>query len=225
MKDTFNISAVTDPAEQFLISEGVEYSRLPDGRLFVPEDFNLGGRGLEVLPDLTDVVFGQSFCCDVNRLTSLKGAPREVRQFFICDCNLLTDLRGAPQKAGGFSCMNNLLTSLKGAPPRVKGPFYCSDNKLTSLKGAPYRVSGKFDCSGNPTLETLEHAPRRFQWLRSDLGQYSKWKNIPENLRFTDNTRERLRQRRERLIEFLGNSATTLQQRVTVKRPLWFRPR
>jgi hypothetical protein len=220
MKDAFNASAVTDPAELFLIGEGVEYSRLPDGRLFVAREFSIGGRGLEVLPDLTDVVFGAAFACDVNRLTSLKGAPREVRGIFICDGNLLTDLRGAPRKAGSFACQNNLLTDLKGAPPRVKGAFYCSGNKLTSLRGAPYRVSGNFYCSENPTLETLEHAPRRFQRLISDFGKYSAWKNIPDHLRFTGETRERLRKRRERLLEFLGNSATTLQRHVTVKRPL-----
>ena len=52
------------------------------------------------------------FYCSYNKLTSLKGAPREVN--------------------GSFYCSDNELTSLEGAPREVDGHFYCSYNKLTN---------------------------------------------------------------------------------------------
>ena len=89
------------------------------------------------------------FDCSNNKLTSLKGSPKEVRGYFSCSDNQLTSLEGAPENVGGtFICSYNKLTSLEGAPKETNG-FYCNENLLTSLKGAPKKVKGKFDCRSN----------------------------------------------------------------------------
>ena len=115
------------------------------------------------LEDLKGVRFGKvsgRFYCSENELTSLAGAPQEVRGNFKCGNNKLTSLEGAPQKVGGyFSCYGNNLTSLAGAPQVVGKDFGCSDNNLTSLAGAPQKVGGNFDCSENQ-LTSLAGAPQ-----------------------------------------------------------------
>ena len=76
---------------------------LPKG--FVIEgDLDLSNKGLTELPDLSEVVVNGDFSCANNKLTSLKGAPKEV--------------------GGDFSCAHNQLTSLEGAPKEVGGDFY-----------------------------------------------------------------------------------------------------
>ena len=67
----------------------------------------------DIYGDLTGTVYEGSFSCTNNNLTSLEGAPREVK--------------------GDFNCSDNNLTSLEGAPREVKGDFYCYNNNLTSL--------------------------------------------------------------------------------------------
>jgi len=116
------------------------------------------------LTDFKGVRFGVvtgSFWCYSNELTSLKGAPLEVKGDFDCSENELTSLKDAPQKVGGdFNCGHNELTSLEGAPREVKGHFDCSNNELTSLKDAPQKVDGDFYCSNNE-LTSLEGAPQK----------------------------------------------------------------
>jgi len=108
---------------------------------------------------------GGDFSCSHNQLTSLEGAPREVRGDFRCDANGLTSLKGAPEKVGGdFWCHNNRLTSLEGAPREVRVSFWCDNNQLTSLEGAPEKVEGDFTCSRNPiSQQTLKMIHSKMQ--------------------------------------------------------------
>ena len=109
----------------------------------------------------------RDFDCSSSQLTSLEGAPREVRGNFDCSENQLTSLEGAPQEVGGnFYCDRNQLTSLEGAPREVKRDFYCDRNQLTSLEGAPQEVGGYFDCRGNQ-LTSLKGV-HKFQRSASD---------------------------------------------------------
>jgi hypothetical protein len=116
------------------------------------------------LKDFKVVRFGTVtgyFRCDRNKLTSIVGAPQEVKGDFDCSHNKLTSLVGAPQKVGGgFSCFDNKITSLVGAPQEVGGSFYCGHNQLTSLVGAPQGVEGDFSCSVNK-LTSLVGAPQK----------------------------------------------------------------
>jgi hypothetical protein len=96
------------------------------------------------------------FRCDI---TSLEGAPQQVKKDFLGQHNSLTSLKGSPKSVGGdFWCFDNHLTSLEGAPEKVGGDFWCHDNLLTSLEGSPLEVKGSFDCEKNP-LKTLKGAP------------------------------------------------------------------
>lgn len=74
----------------------------------------------------------------MNKLKSLKGAPKEVD--------------------GSFDCENNQLTSLKGAPDRVARNFICSSNRLTSLDGMPKLSVGMIDAAYNrlTSIEALD---------------------------------------------------------------------
>ena len=131
---------------------------LPKG--FVIEgSLNLSCKDLLELPDLSDVVIKGNFYCYGNKLTSLKGAPKEVGKSFDCSNNGLTSLIGAPKVVGGyFECSRNQLTSLEGAPQNVGEDFKCDYNGLTSLKGAPQKVGGSFICYNNK-LTSLDGAP------------------------------------------------------------------
>jgi hypothetical protein len=124
-----------------------------DGLVNVFGSFDCSNQDLK---DFKGVKFGivtESFRCDNNKLTSLKGAPSEVGEGFYCNNNKLTSLEWSPKKVGwDFSCEDNKLTSLKGAPSEVDGWFYCQGNKLTSLEGIPQGVKNLM-CSDNPISE------------------------------------------------------------------------
>ena len=130
------------------------------GLVDVDEGFSCYEQGLSDFKGVRFGVVERGFRCYNNRLTSLVGAPREVKGIFRCDDNQLTSLEGAPEKVGGcFDCSNNLLTSLVGAPREVGGSFACENNLLTILVGAPRKVGWGFFCSNNQ-LTSLEGAPR-----------------------------------------------------------------
>jgi len=112
---------------------------------------------------------GQEYKGDINvkrmNLTSLEGAPKNVKGSFYCNNLKLTSLEGAPDSVTEyFNCSDNPdLTSLKGSPESVGKSFWCSDNpnnpKLISLEGAPKKVGGSFYCHNNPKLTLLEGTP------------------------------------------------------------------
>jgi hypothetical protein len=73
-------------------------------------------------------------------LTSLFHGPVEVGIDYGCQINKLTSLEGAPAKIADFSCAINLLTSLQGAP-KICRWFVCQRNPLlTSLEGIPQEL-------------------------------------------------------------------------------------
>ena len=61
------------------------------------------------------------FSCYKNQLTSLRGAPKEVRGYFDCSFNKLTSLEGVPEKVGG--------------------DFYCNDNSIQFAEDDVRKVS------------------------------------------------------------------------------------
>ena len=62
-------------------------------------------------------------------IISLKGAPKECREFNCSDCYNLTSLEGAPTKCEEFYCSDCYnLTSLEGAPTKCK-EFDCRNCK------------------------------------------------------------------------------------------------
>ena len=145
------------------------YTINDDLSIDVNGDVDLHYRYLDFLPVKFAMVSGD-FGCSGNRLTSLKGAPREIGGSFDCGDNKLISLKGAPREIGGsFGCSVNMLTSLEGAPKLVGGDFWCSWNKLNSLKGAPKLVGGDFCCTDNPDLESLDGIGNVEGEITSDL--------------------------------------------------------
>ncbi len=119
------------------------YTINPDGTVDVDGDVNFYKKNLDKLPLKFGKVSG-NFNCDLNKLTTLKGVPKEVGGYFSCSCNQLTALDDAPKVVGGefFDCSYNKLNSLRGAPKEVVGGYLnCFQNQLTSLEGAPKKFS------------------------------------------------------------------------------------
>jgi hypothetical protein len=166
MKNAFN-AGTTAKTEGLLNEWDYSFQRQSDGRLLVQGNIDLAHRGLMELPDLSCVIVTGNFYCQDNLLTSLKGAPSEVR--------------------GGFWCYNNQLTSLEHTPASITGQFICHNNKLTSLEHVPERITGDFTCSTN-LLTSLEGAPKQFNNLTSDFGTFKTWNDVPERLRCSPET-------------------------------------
>jgi len=89
---------------------GVTYNLYKMPKKFVIKgNLNLSGLGLTELPDLSDVIVEGDFCCNNNRLTSLKGAPKGI--------------------GGDFMCLGNQLTSLAEiSQMRKTAKIYCEDS-------------------------------------------------------------------------------------------------
>lgn len=231
MQKNFSAVAGLSGAEKALREWGVEYAR-QGGRLFVQGDIDIGDRGLEELPDLSNVSVKGNFKCSKNKLASLKGSPRYVGGYFDCHANALTTLEGAPAYVGSvFDCHENRLVSLKGGPEKTGASYYCNHNNLTSLEGAPAMIHGAFYCNNNK-LESLAQGPRsvkevykcennalahiegvaqKFGRLISDLGQFGAWDEVPESLRLSPQTRQRQ-------VEETAQGITTLSKPVAAQK-------
>jgi len=184
-----NIASEQLEAIQFLNkhTEGKWTFNKKTGLVDIKGNFDFSDKNLT---DFKGVKFGVvtgSFFCDNNKLTSLEGAPQEVRGSFFCDYNKLTSLKGAPQEVkGDFYCDYNKLTSLNGAPQEVRGSFGCRHNQLTSLKGSPQKVGMSFSCSNNK-LTSLVGAPKKVEYwgalcmLHSQI-ESEDWKKMSKGL-------------------------------------------
>ena len=138
------------------------FSKLSEGSIILPESktgtnlTNLGLKTLEGLnlPEKTE----NSFTCEDNELTTLKGSPKEVGFSFDCSNNELESLEYGPSQVERiYFCYTNKLTSLEGSPLKIE-TFICDYNNLKDLKGAPKIVTKSFSCGNNP-LTSLEGAP------------------------------------------------------------------
>ena len=153
------------------------------GLVDVDGNFDCKEQGLADFKGVRFGVVGGYFSCEDNLLTSLVGAPQEVRGYFSCGDNQLTSLVGAPQKVeGDFDCHENLLTSLVGAPQEVGRDFDCDNNRLTSLEGAPQDVGVSFDCDNN-RLTSLVGAPREVGGIfRCENNQLTSLEGAPQKV-------------------------------------------
>ena len=143
------------------------YTINPDGTVDVNGNVVLDCLNLTELPLKFGKVAG-TFFCGQNKLTNLKGCPREVGGNFSCNSNKLTNLEGCPREVGrDFSCNRNKLTSLEGSPQKVDGSFYCQNNELITLKGAPDKIPGNFSFYNN-NLVNFKYLPLAFWYDFSD---------------------------------------------------------
>ena len=119
---------------------------LPKG-FVINGNLDLSGMGLMALPDLSDVIVTGDFSCYSNKLTSLKGAPKEVKGGFYCHFNKLTSLKWAPRKVGG--CVNfsyNKVCSFQYLPRLNFGQWcFCDNNPLKVDDNVPKHVLENID--------------------------------------------------------------------------------
>ena len=128
---------------------GIEnYTINSDGTIDVDGDVFLHDVGLTEIPFSFGKVTGY-FTCSNNKLTSLKGCPREVGGYFACSNNKLKDLIGGPQEVGDdYACNLNKLISLEGCSGDIGGNLICSDNKLEMLDCSSV-IIGDIECMYN----------------------------------------------------------------------------
>ena len=118
---------------------------------------------LESLGSTLDVVTGnfRGFCN--VKLKSLKGSPKEIKEFTIWGCDSLTSLEGGPEKATIYTCYNcKSLTTLKGAPKEVENTFDCSNTNIENLEGAPEKLLNLLctECSQLTSLKGCPHVTK-----------------------------------------------------------------
>ena len=127
-----------------------KYIKFQDGIIDVLCDIEVSNKTITSLSNNLfkfNTITGSFSCSECDNLTSLEGAPKEVREYFSCnDCANLKSLEGAPEQTGSFSCNDcENLKSLEGAPVKVDGSFSCNGcHKLKSLEGAPKEVHKHF---------------------------------------------------------------------------------
>ena len=121
----------------------------------IKENIDISELGLKELPDLSNLICLGNFDCSWNNLTSLKGAPKEVKGLFNCSGNNIISLEYGPKKAKIYDCSSNNLRDLQGAPEEVE-LFDCSENKLKSLIGGPKKARSYYCRS---SLKSFDGAP------------------------------------------------------------------
>ena len=127
-----------------------KYSINPDGSIDVDGNVNLIKMNLSEIPLKFNKVSGY-FNCSYNKLTSLKGSPKEVESFFTCYDNKINDLKYAPNRIGGwFDGSVNNLKNLKNSPTCVN-LFFCEGNPLESLEGYNNDYN-KLECDNKENL-------------------------------------------------------------------------
>jgi hypothetical protein len=132
---------------------------------------------------LSPMVFGRVtgiFDISDNKLESLEGCPREVKEFN-CSRNLLNSLEGGPESAEDYYCANNYLITLDGisknaqnisAPGNslesiealggrnISGNLFLHENFLNDLNGCPQEIGKSLDIS-SCNLNSLEDCARK----------------------------------------------------------------
>lgn len=211
-----------DLGKDNLQKRGMELlTELPDlSGVVVEGDFRCSDNKLTSLKGAPQTVTG-FFYCYGNRLDSLDGCPPKVGGDFSCSSNNLKDLTGGPAEVGGsYNCQScPTMKNLKGAPEIVPGDFLCHEGVLESLEGAPRSVGGSFwvqknrlgslehgprevgadaMCYGNSGITHLEGAPEKFARLTTDIGDFATPEEIPEELRYSPETRARQEEERQR---------------------------
>ncbi len=110
-------------AEDFLKMIDIEYTKNIFGNIVIEGDLDISNSNLRKLPDLSKVIIKGGFDCSHNKLTSLKGAPKEA-YLFLCTQNNLTDLSGVSKMfnwiysdLGSFHNYKDIPRNLLGVEP------------------------------------------------------------------------------------------------------------
>jgi hypothetical protein len=118
------------------------------------------GRGLAVLPDLSDDV--EDLYCSHNSLTSLPDPLPPNLQRLSCSYNYITNLPELPDTLIYLNCANNSLTGLPKLPSNLRD-LHCNFNQITHLPALPPNLEGIF-CNDNQLTE-IPRLPLGIQYI------------------------------------------------------------
>ena len=102
---------------------------------------------------------GGSFDCAQLELTSLEHGPKEINTRsaggfgYECFVNKLTSLKGIPKNLMRLAASENLINTLEDFPERIEKDCNINNNKLTNLKNIHKHIKyigGRLDISENP---------------------------------------------------------------------------
>jgi len=187
--------ATPQPSETELRSLGIKFSCRADGMLEVADKIDLIGKKLGKLPDLSNVVVLGDFFAGGNDLKDIAGAPPFVGGTASFSGNVVKTLAEGPQYVGvDFIVSANNLDNLHGSPLYVGRDYGAAQNLLTTLAGTQPELNGAFYLKGNFRLVSFEQGPRVFEEMQTDFGTFKTWEEIPENLRISQATRDKLAQ-------------------------------
>ncbi len=176
----YDVQASNPDKHLFVVKQKGEYCNLleqPDGFVFEGGIY-LDGLDLTELPDLSHIKVTEDFCCGANKLTSFKGAPKEVGDEFSGAQNPVTSLEGMPQKLGGclelFGCSK--LKSLKGIASEIGDSINLYNcDALTEIDVLPQKLDGeimmtetlqkKYGTTGHASLPELKQAITKHKML------------------------------------------------------------
>jgi hypothetical protein len=157
------------------------YQIRPDGLIDVDGSVNLSNKGLTRIPLRFNKV-SEFFFCDTNKITSLRGCPKEVGASFSCSNNKLKSLQYGPVKVEiTYYCKDNQLTSLEFCPI-VVNDLYCDNNKLSTLIGSPRIVKNILNCPYNELLTSLEGCPDEVGMINCDNCNLSTLEYLPKKM-------------------------------------------
>ena len=133
----------------------VNYTISNDDTIDVDGSVDLANYNLDRIPFCFGVVSGD-FYLYRNKLTSLKGSPKEVGGSFDCSSNKLKNLIGGPQEVGAYYwCIVNELESLEGCAGDIGGNLVCRHNLLEMLDCSSV-ITGDIRCESNRFKEEPE---------------------------------------------------------------------
>lgn len=126
-------------------------------------DFGYWWTIIEGNEDIVSSAYIGDIDCSLKSLTSLKGAPKEIKGNFLCQMNKLKNLEFAPEKVdGNFDCSKNKLIDLHLSPKVINGNFIATNMQLTVLNCDDTIINGDFDISFN-NLKTTKVLPKNIK--------------------------------------------------------------
>ncbi len=210
-------------SEAELRSLGIKFSRRADGMLEVADKIDLTGKNLGTLPDLSNVVVLGDFSAGGNDLKNIIGAPPFVGGTATFAGNVIKSLAEGPQYVGvDFVVSSNNLNDLHGSPLYVGRDYEARQNLLTTLAGTQPELNGVLSLKGNFRLVSFEHGPRVFEEMRTEFGDFKTWDDIPENLRISQATRDKLAQDFREMMDGVAKHTGVLSRAVAAPKTARF---
>jgi len=136
--------------------------------------------------NMSDKVWKGNIYLTWVQLTSLEGAPKEVKGDFECYGNNLKNLKYTPKVVqGDFICSTNDIATFIELPKIVNGNFDCCNNRLTQEeidKLVQVKIGGEIKVSKGLIVPT-KNDYKLYNRLHKDMKKFIKIKNLKAKLK------------------------------------------